>query len=164
MRVTRMTARRARGRSTAMTTTAGSSSTRTGTAPRRSTTGRCGRVARSTTCGIRVADLAASKRFYETVAPYGGFRLQKETRERAQFVGASGSFSVVAGTPTANVHIAFGATENATVDAFHQAALEAGYRDNGAPGERQVYHAGYYGAYVLDPDENSIEVVNHNRG
>jgi catechol 2,3-dioxygenase-like lactoylglutathione lyase family enzyme len=113
---------------------------------------------------IRVVDLAASKRFYETVAPYGGFRLQKETRERAQFVGTSGSFSVVVGTPTANVHIAFGATENATVDAFHQAALEAGYRDNGAPGERQVYHAGYYGAYVLDPDENSIEVVNHNRG
>ena len=39
----------------------------------------------------------------------------------------------------------------------------AGYGDNGGPGERPVYHEGYYGAYVLDPDGNNVEVVNHNR-
>jgi hypothetical protein len=38
------------------------------------------------------------------------------------------------------------------VRAFHAAALAAGYEDNGAPGERTVYHPGYYGAFVLDPD------------
>jgi hypothetical protein len=26
-----------------------------------------------------------------------------------------------------------------------------------------VYHEGYYGAYVLDPDGNNVELVNHNR-
>ncbi len=113
---------------------------------------------------IRVADVAASKRFYETVAPHAGFRLETDTPERAQFAGESGSFSVVAGTATERVHMAFTATENATVDAFHRAATEAGYRDNGAPGERPEYHAGYYAAFVLDPDGNNIEVVNHNRG
>jgi catechol 2,3-dioxygenase-like lactoylglutathione lyase family enzyme len=49
------------------------------------------------------------------------------------------------------------------VDAFHAALTEAGYRDDGPPGEREIYHPGYYGAYVLDPDGNSVEIVNHNR-
>jgi catechol 2,3-dioxygenase-like lactoylglutathione lyase family enzyme len=112
---------------------------------------------------VRVADVSASKRFYETIAPYAGFKLRRDLPERAQFVGSSGSFSVVMGTPTEQLHVAFPADENATVDAFHRAAVEAGYQDNGAPGERSVYHAGYYGAYVLDPDGNNVEVVNHNR-
>jgi catechol 2,3-dioxygenase-like lactoylglutathione lyase family enzyme len=113
---------------------------------------------------IRVADVEAAKRFYETIASHAGFALRRHTPERAQFVGESGSFSVVSGAPTENLHMAFAANENETVDAFHRAATEAGYRDNGAPGERTVYHPGYYGAYVLDPDGNSVEVVNHNRG
>jgi catechol 2,3-dioxygenase-like lactoylglutathione lyase family enzyme len=113
---------------------------------------------------LRVADVAASKRFYETIAPHAGIRLKHDSPERAQFVGESASFSVVAGEPTENVHMAFPANENGTVDAFHAAALAAGYRDHGAPGERPVYHPGYYGAYVLDPDGNNVEVVNHNRG
>ena len=111
---------------------------------------------------IRVADRAAAQRFYETVAPYAGFKLAND-RERSHFVGAGGSFTLVDGTPTEHAHLAFPATDNATVDAFHRAAIDAGYRDNGAPGERPRYHPGYYGAYVLDPDGNNIEVVNHNR-
>jgi catechol 2,3-dioxygenase-like lactoylglutathione lyase family enzyme len=59
--------------------------------------------------------------------------------------------------------MAFPSATDAAVDAFHAAALAAGYRDNGPPGERPVYHAGYYGAFVLDPDGNNVEVVNHNR-
>ncbi len=112
---------------------------------------------------IRVGDLAASERFYETVAPYTGFRIWHEAPDRGTFVGENGSFSVVQGTPTEHLHLAFSASENATVDAFHRAATEAGYRDNGPPGERPGYHPGYYGAFVLDPDGNNIEVVNHNR-
>ena len=111
---------------------------------------------------IRVADLAASQRFYETIAPHSGFRHQRR-EGRAQFTGPSGSFSVLAGEPTEHVHVAFPARDNASVDAFHRAAVEAGYRDNGAPGERPAYHAGYYGAFVLDPDGNNVEVVCHNR-
>ena len=50
------------------------------------------------------------------------------------------------------------------LDYFEQlAALAAGYEDHGAPGERAVYHPGYYGAFVLDPDGHNVEVVNHNR-
>ena len=64
---------------------------------------------------------------------------------------------------TENLHMAFPAGENQVVDDFHQAALDAGYRGNGEPGERPEYHAGYYGAFVLDPDGNNIELVNHNR-
>jgi catechol 2,3-dioxygenase-like lactoylglutathione lyase family enzyme len=112
---------------------------------------------------IRVADVAASKRFYEAVTAHAGFRLTRDTPDRAQFVGEGGSFSVVAGEPTEELHIAFPASENATVDEFHRALTAAGYRDNGAPGERAIYHAGYYGAFVLDPDGNNVELVNHNR-
>jgi catechol 2,3-dioxygenase-like lactoylglutathione lyase family enzyme len=111
---------------------------------------------------IRVADRAAAQHFYETIAPYAGFALAKD-REGSHFVGAGGSFTLVDGTPTEHVHLAFPARENATVDAFHRVAIDAGYRDNGAPGERPRYHPGYYGAYVLDPDANNVEVVNHNR-
>jgi catechol 2,3-dioxygenase-like lactoylglutathione lyase family enzyme len=69
----------------------------------------------------------------------------------------------VPGTPTENLHMAFPASDNATVDAFHRDATNAGYRDNGAPGERAIYHPGYYAAFVFDTDGNNIELVNHNR-
>jgi catechol 2,3-dioxygenase-like lactoylglutathione lyase family enzyme len=112
---------------------------------------------------IRVADVAAAKRFYEVVAPFAGFRLKDDTPARARFVGGSGSFSLVDGTPTRPFHLAFPAEDDETVNAFHRDVTAAGYRDNGAPGERREYHEGYYGAFVLDPDGHNVEVVNHNR-
>ena len=113
---------------------------------------------------IRVSDVEAATRFYETVGPAAGFRVGSESAERTQFACVSGSFSVVAGEqPTENVHLAFTATDDETVDRFHREATAAGYHDNGAPGERAVYHEGYYAAFVLDPDGNNVEVVNHNR-
>jgi catechol 2,3-dioxygenase-like lactoylglutathione lyase family enzyme len=115
---------------------------------------------------IRVADVPASKRFYETIAPHAGLRLGTDTPERAQFRGASGSFSVLEGSSaTENVHLAFPAPDGArSVEDFHAAALAAGFPDNGAPGERAVYHAGYYSAFVRDPDGHNVEVVDHARG
>ena len=114
---------------------------------------------------IRVADVTASRRFYELVAEHAGFcfgRMNADP-ERAQFVAETGSFSVVAGPPTEHVHVAFPAAADTVVDDFHRALTAAGYRDNGGPGERAVYHPGYYGAFVLDPDGNNVELVNHNR-
>ncbi len=108
---------------------------------------------------IRVADVAASARFYETI----GLRTRTHSPDHVQVVGEEGSFSLASGTPTEHVHIAFPASDDATVDAFHRVAIAAGYRDNGAPGERPAYHPGYYGAFVLDPDGNNVEFVNHNR-
>ena len=64
---------------------------------------------------IRVSDVAASKRFYEEIAPRAGFRFQKDTPDRAQFAGASGTFSVLSGTPTENLQMAFTATGAAQV-------------------------------------------------
>jgi catechol 2,3-dioxygenase-like lactoylglutathione lyase family enzyme len=110
---------------------------------------------------IRVADLQASKEFYALVASYGGFRLNRERPDRVQFTSPDDSFSVVSGEPTENLHLAFETHDNDTVDAFHRELTAAGFRDNGPPGERH-YHPGYYGAFVLDPDGNNVEVVNHN--
>ena len=112
---------------------------------------------------IRVADVAATRRFYETIAPHAGIRPGHMTADHAQFRFDDGSFSFIAGTPTERVHLAFAAPDDATVEAFHRTATGAGYRDHGAPGERPEYHAGYYGAYVLDPDGNNVEAVNHHR-
>ena len=115
---------------------------------------------------IRVADVAAAKHFYETVAPHAGLRLRRDLPARAQFAHGTphgGSFSLVAGLPTLRLHMAFAAPDDAAVNAFHSTALAAGYEGNGAPGERPRYHRGYYSAFVLDPDGNNIELVNHNR-
>ncbi|HEY1357565.1 MAG TPA: VOC family protein [Thermoleophilaceae bacterium] len=112
---------------------------------------------------IRVADLAAARRFYETIGTAAGFGLGYESSERVRFGGEDGSFSLLAGTPTENLHMAFPANADGDVDSFHRTAIEAGYRDHGPPGERPRYHPGYYASYILDPDGNNIEVVNHNR-
>jgi catechol 2,3-dioxygenase-like lactoylglutathione lyase family enzyme len=112
---------------------------------------------------LRVADLDAAGAFYETIAPFSGFRPKPAGLERRTFAAADCSFTLVAGEPSVDVHLAFAAAANETVDDFHRAATAAGYRDYGGPGERPRYHAGYYGAFVLDPDGNNVEVVNHNR-
>jgi catechol 2,3-dioxygenase-like lactoylglutathione lyase family enzyme len=116
---------------------------------------------------IRVGNVEASKRFYETIAPHAGIRASMTSPERVRFMRAEagpGSFSVLSGDHvTEDLHIAFAAPDDRTVDAFHAAATRAGYRDNGTPGERRAYHPGYYSAYVLDPDGNNVELVNHNR-
>ena len=113
---------------------------------------------------IRVRDVAASRRFYETIAPHARLGLGVDKPERVSFSGDPGSFSVLSGDQlTEHLHLAFPARDNQAVDDFHQAAVEAGYRDNGAPGERPAYHPGYYSAYVLDPDGHNVELVSHNR-
>jgi catechol 2,3-dioxygenase-like lactoylglutathione lyase family enzyme len=111
---------------------------------------------------IRVADLTASRRFYETIAPYAGLRLSLDSPERVQFTCQGGSFSLLPGEPTEHVHIAFTATGIDGVDGFHAAAVAAGYESGGAPGER-ADNAGYYAAYVIDPAGFNVEVVTHSR-
>ena len=59
------------------------------------------------------------------------------------------------------LHIAFVAENRELVRAFYAAALEAGGKDNGAPGVREIYHPNYYGAFVLDPDGHNVEAVCH---
>jgi catechol 2,3-dioxygenase-like lactoylglutathione lyase family enzyme len=115
---------------------------------------------------IRVRDPQASRRFYTTIAPHVGLRLTVDEPGRIQLSGRDYSFSLVRDERelTEHVHMAFSAREDDAVRAFHAAALAAGSADHGAPGERPVYHPGYYAAFVLDPDGHNIEVVNHNQG
>jgi catechol 2,3-dioxygenase-like lactoylglutathione lyase family enzyme len=114
---------------------------------------------------IRVRDPAASRRFYSTIAPHAGLRIGVDEPDHVRMIGDNFGFSLIRdGRPlTEHVHLAFPAPNDATVRAFHAAALAAGYADHGGPGERAVYHPGYYGAFVLDPDGHNVEVVNHNR-
>lgn len=116
----------------------------------------------------RVVDLDASRRFYETVLePLGqgvwATVTEPDGRERVGLGARGGSLWLAEGEPTVNLHVAFAAADNATVEEFHRVSLAAGYRDNGPPGERPRYHPGYYGAFVLDPDGNNVEAVCHNR-
>ena len=111
---------------------------------------------------IGVEDVPTARRFYEQAAAFTGFSLATVLAERVHFAGANASFGLVAREATENVHLAFETHDHATVDAFHAELTSAGYRDNGPPGERH-YHPGYYGAFVLDPDGNNVEVVNHAR-
>jgi catechol 2,3-dioxygenase-like lactoylglutathione lyase family enzyme len=113
---------------------------------------------------LRTGRLDAVSSFYETIAPTVGLTVERRTATHTYIENPKGSFSFVAGDPvTEHVHLAFGVATNEAVDAFHAAATQAGYSDNGAPGERPVYHPGYYAAFVLDPDGHNIEAVNHNR-
>ena len=111
---------------------------------------------------LRVRDLDAASRFYESVAPVVGYEVTRlESRTRVHGDGAS--FTVLEGPPTENVHLAFSALDRETVDAFHATGLAAGYASLGAPGKRPEYHVGYYAAYLRDPDGNNVEAVFHDR-
>lgn len=57
--------------------------------------------------------------------------------------------------------LAFRAQTRQEVDDFHRLVLEAGGKDNGAPGLRPQYSAGYYAAFVIGPDGHNVEVVCH---
>jgi len=56
-------------------------------------------------------------------------------------------------------HLAFSAPDRDAVRRFHAAALRHGGQDNGAPGLRPAYGAGYFAAFVVDPDGHRVEAV-----
>ena len=107
---------------------------------------------------LRVADLDASKAFYRAV--FAALGKPGVLQEGEGFFHADELFVDKAEGAVSHVHLAFQAVDQTTVQAFHRAALGAGGRDNGGPGERP-YHPGYYGAFVFDPDGNNIEAVFH---
>jgi catechol 2,3-dioxygenase-like lactoylglutathione lyase family enzyme len=110
---------------------------------------------------IRVGDLEASRRFYAAaLAPWGSREIESDL---GLAFGPAGSedVAIAEGEPSAPIHLALSAPDRETVVRFYEAALAAGGRDNGAPGERPQYHAGYYAAFVLDPDGNNVEAVFH---
>jgi catechol 2,3-dioxygenase-like lactoylglutathione lyase family enzyme len=120
--------------------------------------------------GIKVSNLSRSVAFYRAALAPLGYQLLHEfpaSRTGSDDVAGFGvppkpDFWLAGAAPNRPpLHVAFRVSERAQVDAFYRAALAAGGRDNGAPGPRPHYHADYYGAFVLDPDEHNIEVVCH---
>ena len=59
----------------------------------------------------------------------------------------------------ASIHWGFIAENNRAVDAFYNAAIAAGAKDNISPRARLEYYPGYYAADVFDPDDYTFEVV-----
>lgn len=122
--------------------------------------------------GINVSDFARAKAFYSAaLAPLGisvlmdfGVAAGFGRDRKPDFWFGSGASSyqkpeqIAVITP---VHVCFAARSRAEVDAFYQAALAAGARDNGAPGLRPEYHANYYGAFVIDHDGHNVEACYH---
>ena len=110
-----------------------------------------------------VADLPASRRFYEAI--FKILEIPVDSSADTNF-WADELFVSTADSPeaqgklTGRHHLAFQAKDQATVDAVHQAGLANGVTDNGPPGDRP-YHPGYYAAFLLDPDGNNIEAVHH---
>ena len=120
--------------------------------------------------GVTVSDFNRSKQFYRAALAAVNFELLLEFpaavtghTDVAGFGEApKPEFWIARGAPNVPpVHVAFRVASVALVDAFYRAALQAGGRDNGAPGPRPQYHPNYYGAFVLDPDGHNIEAVCH---
>lgn len=120
--------------------------------------------------GVVASDFQASKAFYEkALAPIGYTLLMELSAAVTGYADVAGfgeapkpDFWISSGTPNRPpVHVAFRVASRSLVDAFHQAAIQAGGTDNGPPGLRPHYHPNYYGAFVLDPDGHNIEAVCH---
>lgn len=128
--------------------------------------------------GMPVSDIARATDFYlKALAPLGISMIMQVSAEQTgsgaavgfgppgveeDFQSGKPSFWIGEGEPLAgHIHVAFVAQSRGNVDAFYEAALAAGGKDNGAPGLRPQYHANYYAAFVLDPDGNNIEAVCH---
>jgi catechol 2,3-dioxygenase-like lactoylglutathione lyase family enzyme len=119
---------------------------------------------------LGVTDLERSRRFYDAVLrPLGLVRIVDFQQRGSDYGAMPGQFGVeltitveADGAPRIpGLHVCFRAPDRFAVRAFHAAALEAAGRDDGAPGLRSQYHAGYYAAFVLDPDGHRIEAVCH---
>ena len=118
--------------------------------------------------GIIVSDIERSKKFYGVALKPIGYHMIREYGITPTRPAASAGFGeppradlwIYQGNPgNAHTHIAFHVDKRALVDAFYEAALAAGGKDNGKPGPRPHYSANYYGAFVIDPDGYNVEAV-----
>jgi catechol 2,3-dioxygenase-like lactoylglutathione lyase family enzyme len=113
---------------------------------------------------LSVSDYRRARSFYRKALAPLGYRNNMEHGQAAGFNdGKNTDFWISEEDAVIPIHVAFAARNSTQVDAFHQAAIAAGGKDNGAPGYRD-YWPGYYAAFVLDPDGNNIEAVWYDYG
>ena len=112
---------------------------------------------------IGAQSIAASKRFYDAALQALGYRCLSDSPDSlgygadAPALWISATDRPVPSEPRSGLHFCFSAASRKAVDAFHAAGLASGGRDNGRPGLRTDYGAGYYAAYLVDPDGYRIE-------
>jgi catechol 2,3-dioxygenase-like lactoylglutathione lyase family enzyme len=120
-----------------------------------------------------VADLERSAAFYDAaLGPLGYVRVwthetaagYKEAAVGYGLPGADDQFAIRLRSegvvvPTDAFHVAFRASSQAAVAAFHRAALDHGGVDNGGAGFHPEYGPNYFAAFVIDPDGYRIEAV-----
>lgn len=112
--------------------------------------------------GIKARDLGASMRFYtEALAPLGhvlGYSDDTCAGFGPKDAPALWIYATKEGAGP-GTHVAFAAKDHQAVQGFHRKGVEAGGRDNGAPGPREHYAPTYYAAFLIDPDGNNVEAV-----
>jgi catechol 2,3-dioxygenase-like lactoylglutathione lyase family enzyme len=119
---------------------------------------------------ITVRDLARARPFYKAImAALGAVVAYDESdaigfgeRNRPHDDGHSyvSVFESERAVPDPRRHWCFRARSEEAVIAFYRAGLDAGGRDEGAPGLR-TYHPEYFAAFLLDPEGNKVEAVYH---
>jgi catechol 2,3-dioxygenase-like lactoylglutathione lyase family enzyme len=112
--------------------------------------------------GVSVSDFKRSAHFYRTVLGVLGFESGSDEKYmwwEEFFIGATDAEHPA----TQHLHVGFAASSRDDVDRFHRAGVEAGYSSDGEPGPRPAYGPAYYGAFLLDPDGNSVEAVHNER-
>jgi catechol 2,3-dioxygenase-like lactoylglutathione lyase family enzyme len=112
--------------------------------------------------GLRVKDIEASVRFYEAALGALG-HVVASSDETSAGLGPKDApalwLALAKQEKNTGTHVAFRATDRASVDRFHAAGLKAGGKDNGRPGPRPDYGPTYYAAFLIDPDGNNVEAV-----
>ncbi len=112
---------------------------------------------------LHVSDIKKAKEFYSKALAPLGYTLSKDMPEYnvAGFKSGEGNhdFWIHQIDNPKPMHLAFVAKDEAQAQGFYKAALEAGGKDNGGPGYRTDYGAGYYAAFVYDPDGSNIEAA-----
>jgi catechol 2,3-dioxygenase-like lactoylglutathione lyase family enzyme len=111
--------------------------------------------------GMRNSDFAASARFYSLLLDTLGVEKTADDDGIIEWDQLAMGPESEDRPTTRRLHIGFAASSREQVDAFWQAGVDAGYRDDGAPGPRPEYGDDYYGGFLLDPDGNSAEAVHH---
>lgn len=106
--------------------------------------------------GFSVSDYQRAKAFYTRALAPLGYRLVMEVTQEQTGHDPAAGFGAddkpdfwIGGEGGLNkpVHVAILAKDRSAVNAFYEAAIAAGGRNNGAPGLRAHYHPDYYGAF-----------------
>jgi catechol 2,3-dioxygenase-like lactoylglutathione lyase family enzyme len=107
---------------------------------------------------IHVSHYPQARAFYTAALAPLGYELKHDWGTSGGFMeGGHTSFIITEQKTLVPAHVAFRAKSKEDVQGFYDAAVEAGGKDNGAPGFRTDYGPDYYAAFVLDHDGNNIE-------